>query len=159
MRQQFQLGLLLSAKHLSIYRHNEGKIKNLFTQVVVSILKHGSRQVVWLLRVVQKDPEDKDSEFDPLVIWVFLHDVDNRNDLVGIRLYHCELLKQELTKVVSPRRYPMAVNFQMTKNQFKGHASATQLEILYQDIQFPWKSLFTFLMLRDYHNHSCFRNL
>ena len=45
-------------------------------------LKRGSHQVVWVVRVVQKDPKDKDSEFESFVVWVALHDLDDPNDLV-----------------------------------------------------------------------------
>ena len=47
------------------------------------IVKPGSYLDVWVVRIVQKDPKDKDSRFDSFVFWVFLHNyINDRNDLV-----------------------------------------------------------------------------
>ena len=35
-----------------------------------------------VITVVQKDPNDKDSESESLVFWVFLHDLNDPSDLV-----------------------------------------------------------------------------
>ena len=42
--------------------------------------------MVWVIAVVQRDPNDKDSEFESFNFWVFLHNSDDSRDLVCTRL-------------------------------------------------------------------------
>ena len=42
-------------------------------------LRPGSHLIFWVVRVVQKDPKDKDSQFESFVCWVFLHDLNDPN--------------------------------------------------------------------------------
>ena len=41
----------------------------------------GSDSFVQVVKIVQKDPKDKDLEFESFVFWVFLHDSNDSNDL------------------------------------------------------------------------------
>ena len=38
-------------------------------------------QVVWVVRFVQEDPKDNDSEFESFVLSVFLHELNGPNDI------------------------------------------------------------------------------
>ena len=42
----------------------------------------GSHSVVQVVKIVQKDPKDKDAEFESFLFWVFLHDFNDSKDLV-----------------------------------------------------------------------------
>ena len=41
-----------------------------------------SHKVVWVVKVVQKDPKDNELDFESFVFWVFLHDSNNSKDLL-----------------------------------------------------------------------------
>ena len=49
--------------------------------VFKQVLKPGSHLVIWVVRIVQKDPKDKDSESESFVFWVFPHSLNNPSDL------------------------------------------------------------------------------
>ena len=36
----------------------------------------------WVVRIMQKEPKDKDSEFESHIFWVFLHNLNDPNDLI-----------------------------------------------------------------------------
>ena len=42
----------------------------------------GSQSVVQVVKIVQKDPKDKDAEFESFVFRVFLHDSNDSKDIV-----------------------------------------------------------------------------
>ena len=44
-------------------------------------LRPGSHKAVWVIRVVQKDSEDKDSKFESFFVWIFLHGPSDVEDL------------------------------------------------------------------------------
>ena len=49
------------------------------TGFTLSIIKQDSHQVVWVVKVMQKDQKGKDSEFES---FVFLHESNDSKDLV-----------------------------------------------------------------------------
>ena len=49
------------------------------------IVEPGSHQVIWVIKVMQKDLKDKDLELESFVIWVFLHNSKDSKDLVSTR--------------------------------------------------------------------------
>ena len=59
----------------------------ILSAIVNGSLKPNSHKVVWVVRVVKKDPKDKDSGLEYFVFWVFLHDLNYSNDLIRIRTY------------------------------------------------------------------------
>ena len=51
------------------------------------IVSHGSHYwVIWVIAAVQRDPKDKDSEFESFVFCVFWHDSKDSKELVCTRL-------------------------------------------------------------------------
>ena len=53
-----------------------------------------------VVKIVQTDPKDKDSEFESFVFWVFLHDSNDLKDPVWARLQEKLLLSAKIVRKI-----------------------------------------------------------